>query len=174
MAANNEHDQGVGNQPPPSPQSQPKPDQPKPHNVPTPTPNPGVATRQHSVHETEVTPGHEYNDSQQNRNFEGWAREIPRNGEDRRSEGRRLLVGPDHDKDKRIRKMQRKMRRLKKCLGKRTRVESSSSRESDSTKPRVQRVRRHRSSPPREVRRHSPRRETEDGRTRHRGNTRRS
>ncbi|MED6216722.1 hypothetical protein PIB30_010469 [Stylosanthes scabra] len=99
MAANNEQDQGVGNQPPPSPQSQPNPDQPKPHNVPTPTPNPGVATRQHSVHETKVTSGHEYNDSQHNRNSQGWAREIPRNGEDRSSEGRRLLVGPDHDKD---------------------------------------------------------------------------
>ncbi|MED6170769.1 hypothetical protein PIB30_034249 [Stylosanthes scabra] len=99
MAANNEHDQGVGNQPPPSPQSQPNLDQPQSHNVPTATPNPGITTRQHSVHETEVTPGHEYNDSQQNRNSQAWARERPRNGEDRR---------------------------LKKRLGKRTRVVENS------------------------------------------------
>ncbi|MED6145390.1 hypothetical protein PIB30_024749 [Stylosanthes scabra] len=123
---------------------------------------------------SKVTPGHEYNDSQQNRNSQGWARERPRNGEERRLQGRRLLDGPDLDKDKRIRKMQRKMRMLKKRLGKRIRVESSSSRKSDSTGPRVQRVTRHRSSPPGEVRRQSPRRETEDGRTHHRGNTRRS
>ncbi|MED6149720.1 hypothetical protein PIB30_065300 [Stylosanthes scabra] len=138
MAAHNEHDQGVGNQPPPSPQSQPNPDQQQQHNVPTPTPNPGIATRQHSVHDTEVTPGHEYNNSQQNRNPQGWAREGPRNDEDGRLKGRRLFDGPNHDKDRRIRKMERKMRRLKKRLGKRTRVESSSSKEADSIGPLVQ------------------------------------
>ncbi|MED6128207.1 hypothetical protein PIB30_095365 [Stylosanthes scabra] len=53
MDAYSEYNEGVGNQPPPSPQSQPNPDQQHPHNVPTPTPNPRVATRQHSVHETE-------------------------------------------------------------------------------------------------------------------------
>ncbi|MED6221529.1 hypothetical protein PIB30_055675 [Stylosanthes scabra] len=97
--------------------------------------------------------------SQQNQNFQAWVRERPSNDEDRRLKGQRLFDGPDHDKDRKIRKMERNTRRLKKCLGKQTRVESSSSKEADFTGPRVQRVRRHRASPPREDRCHSPRRD---------------